>query len=83
MLALPTELAATALIKAAGGWQVHGLATSLADAGRLAGNARLAGEGLLVLFGANVFGAASTGSALAVAFALVHLVGVALAVAGG
>ena len=82
VIAVPTELAATALIKAVGGWQVHGLATSLGDAGRLAGNARLAGEGLLVLFGANVFGAASTGSALAVAFAIVHLVGVAFAVAG-
>ena len=81
VLAIPAELAAIALIKAAGGWQVHGLATSLGDAGRLAGNARLAGQGLLVLFGANVFGAASAGSAHAVAFAVVHLAGVALAVA--
>jgi hypothetical protein len=82
VLAVPAELAATALIRAVGGWQVHGLATELAGAGRLAQNARLTGEGLLELFGANVFGAASTGSALAVAFAIVHLVGVALAVAG-
>ena len=82
VLAVPAELAATALIKAAGVWQVHGLATSLADAGRLAGNARLAGQGLLMLFGGDVFGAASAGSALAVAFAVVHLAGVALAVAG-
>jgi hypothetical protein len=81
VLAIPAELAAVALIEAAGGWQAHGLATSLGDAGRLAGNARLAGEGLLVLFGANVFGAASAGSAHAVAFAVVHLGGVALAVA--
>jgi hypothetical protein len=78
LLAIPAELAATALIKAAGGFQVHGLATSLGGIGRLAGNARLAGQGLLLLFGANVVGA---GSALALAFALVHLVGVALAVA--
>jgi len=78
VLAVPAELAATAIIKAAGGWQVHGLATSLGGAARLAGNARLAGQGLLLLFGANLAGA---GSALAVTFAIVHLVGVALAVA--
>jgi hypothetical protein len=82
LLAIPAQLAATALVKAVGGWQLHGLATSLGGAERLALNARLAVRGLLTLFGANVFGAASTGSALAVAFALVHLAGVALAVAG-
>jgi hypothetical protein len=82
VLAIPAELAATAAIRALGGWQVHRLSTALAPAGRLDGNARLAGEGLLELFGANVFGAASTGSALAVAFAIVHLAGAALAAAG-
>ena len=82
ILAAGTGLAATALIRALGGWQVNGLSTALAGAGRLAGNARLTGEGLLELLGANVFGAASTGSALAVAFAAVHLAGVALAAAG-
>ena len=82
VLATPTALAATALIRALGGWQVNGLPTALAAAGQLAGNARLTGEGLLELFGANVFGAASAGSALGVAFALVHLAGVALAAAG-
>ena len=82
VLATPTALAATALIRALGGWQVNGLPTALAAAGQLAGNARLTGEGLLELFGANVFDAASTGSALAVAFALVHLAGVVLAAAG-
>jgi hypothetical protein len=82
VLAIPAELAATALIRAFGGWQANGLSTALAAAGQLAGNARLTGEGLLELFGANVFAAASTGSALAVAFAIVHLVGVALAAAG-
>ena len=82
VLAIPAELAATAAIRAAGGWQVNGLAAALASAGQLAGNARLTGEGLLELFGANVFGAWSSGSALAVAFAIVHLVGVALAAAG-
>jgi hypothetical protein len=81
LLAIPAELAATALIKAVGGWQVHGVATSLGGAARLAANARLTGRGLLMLFGADVSGAASTGSALAVAFAVVHLAGVALAVA--
>ena len=81
-LASGTGLAATALIRALGGWQVNGLSTAVAAAGQLAGNARLTGEGLLELLGANVFGAASTGSALAVAFAAVHLVGVTLAAAG-
>jgi hypothetical protein len=82
VLATGTGLAATALIRALGGWQVNGLPTALAAAGQLAGNARLTGEGVLELLGANVFGAASTGSALAVAFAAVHLIGVALAAAG-
>jgi hypothetical protein len=82
ILAAATELAATALVRALGGWRVNGLPTALAAAGQLAGNARLTGEGVLELLGANVFGAASTGSALAVAFATVHLVGVALAATG-
>jgi hypothetical protein len=92
VLAIPAELAATALIRALGGWQVHGLATSLGGTARLAANARLAGQGLLMLFGADISGASSAsassagpapaGTALAVAFAVVHLAGVALAVAG-
>ncbi len=82
ILAVPTELAATAVIRALGGWQVNGLSTALAAGGQLAGNARLTGEGLLELFGANVFAAEATGSTLAVVFAIVHLVGVALAAAG-
>jgi hypothetical protein len=82
VLSIPAELAATALIRAAGGWQVHGLATSLGGAARLAGNARLAGQGLLLLFGGDVFGAGPGRSALAVGFAVVHLAGLALAVAG-
>lgn len=81
VLAFPTELAMTALIRARGGWQVNGLSTALAGVGRLAGNARLTGEGVLELFGADVFGAASGGSRLAVAFAVVHLAGVVLAAA--
>ena len=79
VLAVTAELAATALIRAHGGWRANGLSAALAGAGRLPGNARLAGEGLLELFGADVFGAGSTGSWLAVAFAAVHLVGAALA----
>ena len=82
ILAVATELAASALVRALGGWRVNGLPTALAAAGQLAGNARLTGEGVLELLGANVFGAESTGSALAVAFAAVHLVGVALAATG-
>jgi hypothetical protein len=81
-LAAATAPTATALVRALGGWRVNGLPTALAVAGQLAGNARLTGEGLLELLGANVFGAAATGSALAVAFATVHLVGAALAAAG-
>jgi hypothetical protein len=76
VLAIPAEAAATALIRALGGWQAHGLATALGGAGRLADSARLAGQGVLLLFGADVFGATAP---LAVAFALVHLIGVALA----
>jgi hypothetical protein len=72
-------VATTALIRAHGGWQVNGLHTALAAGGQLAGNARLAGEGVLELFGADVFGATTgVGTALAV----VHLAGLALAVAG-
>jgi hypothetical protein len=82
ILAIPTELAATAVIRALGGWQVNSLSTALAATGQLAGNARLTGEGLLELFGANVFDASASGSSLAVAFAVVHLVGVALAAVG-
>ena len=79
VLAVPAELAAAALIRAHGGWQVNGLSTALAGAGQLAGNARLAGAGLLELFGADVFGTTTgPGTALAV----VHLAGLLLAVAG-
>ena len=76
---LPVALAAAALIRAHGGWQVHGLRTAIAGAGMLAGNLRLAGEGLLELFGADFAGA---GSARAVVFAVIHLIGLALVVAG-
>ena len=79
VLAVPVELAVTALIRAHGGYQVNGLRTALAGAGQLAGNARLAGEGLLELFGADVFGAATWPGA---GLAAVHLAGLALAVAG-
>ena len=79
VLAVPAELIAAALIRAHGGWQVNGLRPALAGAGQLAGNARLAGEGLLELFGADVFGA-TTG--LGTALAAVHLVGLALAGVG-
>ena len=78
-LAIPAELGAAAVIRAHGGWRVNGLQTSLAQAGQLAGNARLAGEGLLELFGADVF-SATTG--VGTALAAVHLAGLALAVAG-
>jgi hypothetical protein len=79
VLAIQAEAVATALIRAHGGWRVNGLHTALAAGGQLASNARLAVEGLLELFGADVFGAANgPGTALAV----VHLAGLALAVAG-
>jgi hypothetical protein len=79
LLAVPAELAAAALIRAAGGWQVNGLRTALAGPGQLAGNARLAGEGLLELFGADVFAAAG---GVETALAVLHLAGLALAAAG-
>jgi hypothetical protein len=79
LLSVPAELAAAGLIRAHGGWQVNGLRTALAGAGQLAGNARLAGQGLLELFGADVFGA--TGP-VPTALAAVHLAGAALAAAG-
>jgi hypothetical protein len=76
VLAVPAELAAAALIRANGGWQVNGLRTALAGPGQLAGNVRLAGQGLLELFGADIFGATGTAQT---ALAAVHLLGVALA----
>jgi len=79
LLAVPAELLVTALIRANGGWQVNGLHTALAGAGQLAGNARLTGQGLLELFGADVFGAPR---GLGTALAAVHLAGVILAAAG-
>ncbi|MGH3210899.1 MAG: hypothetical protein ACRDNO_24400, partial [Trebonia sp.] len=79
VLAIPAESAAAALIREHGGWQVNGLRTAVAAGGQLAGNARLAGEGLLELFGADVFGATT---AAGTALAVVHLVGLALATAG-
>jgi hypothetical protein len=77
LASVPVELAATALIRAHGGWQVHGLRAAFASAGMLPGNLRLTGEGLLELFGADFIGA---GSARAVVFALIHLAGVVLVV---
>jgi hypothetical protein len=78
-LAINAAQAATALIRAHGGWQVNGVHTALAAGGQLAGNARLAGAGLLELFGADVFAAAA---GVGTALAAVHLVGLALAAAG-
>ncbi|HMD93232.1 MAG TPA: hypothetical protein VKG80_11380 [Trebonia sp.] len=75
VVSVPVEMAATALIRAHGGWQVHGLRTALAGGAMLPGNLRLTGEGLLELFGADFIGA---GSARAVVFALIHLAGVVL-----
>jgi hypothetical protein len=79
VLAIQAEAVAAALIRAHGGWQVNGLHTALAAGGHLASNVRLAVEGLLELFGADVFGAAT---GLGTALAVVHLAGLALAVAG-
>jgi hypothetical protein len=74
--AVPVAAGAVALIRALGGWQLNSLQASFATAGMIAGNVRLTGQGLLGLFGADVFGASS---GLAVVFALVHLVGFAMA----
>jgi hypothetical protein len=84
LLAVPAELAVTALITAQGGWQVNGLHTALAGAGQLAGNTRLTGEGLLELFGANVFDAITgPGTALAAIHLAVLVLVLVLVLAGG
>lgn len=79
LFSVPTELAATAMIHAHDGWQVNGLRTGLAAGAQLIENLWLAVEGVLELFGANVFAATT---AFATALAVVHLVGLALAVTG-
>jgi hypothetical protein len=73
--AVPVAAGAVALIRALGGWQLNSLQASFATAGMVAGNVRLTGQGLLGLFGADVFGASS---GLAVVFAAVHLAGFAM-----
>ena len=62
-------------IRAAGGFTLHPVPFSLAAAGQLGRHAVNVGDGLLTLFGAN-FG--HLHSAAAVAFAIVHLAGLAL-----
>jgi hypothetical protein len=74
--AVPVAAGAVALIRALGGWQPSSLRASFATAGMIAGNIRLTAQGLLGLFGADVFGASS---GLAVVFAAVHLAGFAVA----
>ena len=75
IVSVPAGLAGIALIKALGGWQMSSLQTKLAAGRMLARNFRITGEGLLELFGADFIGA---GSARAVAFAVIHLAGLAL-----
>ena len=74
--AVPVAAGIVALIRALGGWQPNSLRASFATAGMIAGNVRLTGQGLLALFGADVF---DTSSGLAVVFAVVHLAGFAMA----
>ena len=74
--AVPVAAGAVALIRALGGWQPNSLRASFATAGMIAGNVRLTAQGLLSLFGVDVFGASS---GLAVVFAVVHLAGFAMA----
>jgi len=74
--AVPVAAGAVALIRALGGWQPNSLRASFATAGMIADNVRLTAQGLLSLFGADVFGASS---GLAVVFAVVHLAGFAIA----
>jgi hypothetical protein len=73
--AVPVAAGIVALIRALGGWQLNSLQASFATAGMIAGNVRLTGQGLLALFGADVF---DTSSGLAVVFAVVHLAGFAM-----
>jgi hypothetical protein len=79
VLAVQAELTAAALIGAHGGWRAGGPHVALGAGGQLIWNILLTGRGLLELFGADVFGAATgMGTFLAAA----HLLGLALAVAG-
>jgi hypothetical protein len=75
IVSVPAGLAGVALVKALGGWQLGSLQTQLAPAALLARNVRITGQGLLELFGADFIGA---GPGRAVAFAVLHLAGVAL-----
>ena len=79
VLSIPLEVGATRLIHAAGGWQVHGLQTGLANTGMLSGNLRLTVRGLLELFGADFFDAKS---GLGVVFAVLHFVGLLAVICG-
>jgi hypothetical protein len=67
----------TRLIGEVGGWTATSVRTGLAGAGVLRRNAGLTGEGLLQLFGADVLGQPSH---RLVAYAIVHLIGLALVV---
>jgi hypothetical protein len=68
----------TRLIRAHGGWTVSPVNTGLAKGGMLPGNLKLTFEGLLELFGANVFAHPATRDGLFTALAAVHLAGAAL-----
>ncbi len=75
VVSVPTAWAVTRLIAAAGGWTERAVQTSLAGSGVLRRNAALTGDGILQLFGADFRGQPTH---LLAAFAIVHLIGVAL-----
>jgi hypothetical protein len=79
VVAVGIESAATHLIRALGGWTARPVAHHIVGAQALPKNTALTAEGVLALFGADFTGQSF---GLSMVFALLHLVGVALVVAG-
>jgi len=78
---VPLALAALRVIRALGGFYVHPVAGGLfAPLSQLGSHARLLGESVLALFGANFYTSGESGALRAIA--LVHLAGVAVVVLG-
>ena len=79
LLGAAAAMLALRIIHASGGFYMPAPLTGIAHGALLLHNLRIAGQGLLVLAGANFLGLRLTGSTI---FAMLHLAGVALAAAG-